>query len=178
MLAPLHYKYMPYSHSITFLWPHTNDIVIFWALWGQCYRHLDCGSQAIGMRGSGKRYQRNNIAYLHMVENVTIFSIPMSCIECGYDLQRFDVVFMSCKTFKFWFLHWQGQNGLSWRSVYYTLKVCLLRCVKKRGVFFLIENTWAKNPHCDVKRIPTETGWENQCVCAWKIRRRIFYTWQ
>ena len=39
-----------------------------------------------------------------------------------------------------------------------SLKVCLLRCVKKRGVFFLIENTWAKKPHCDVKRIPTEAN--------------------
>ena len=32
-------------------------------------------------------------------------------------------------------------------------------CKKKRGVFFLIENTWAKKTHCDVKRIPTETSW-------------------
>ena len=32
------------------------------------------------------------------------------------------------------------------------------RLAEKRGVFFLIENTWAKKPHCDIKRIPTETG--------------------
>ena len=31
-------------------------------------------------------------------------------------------------------------------------------CKKNAAYFFLIENTLAKKPHCDVKRIPTETG--------------------
>ena len=51
-------------------------------------------------------------------------------------------------------------------------------CKKYAGVFFLIENAWAKTPIVMSSVFRPKLAEKANVFFAWKIRRRIFYTSQ